>query len=174
LRNKVFILLIILFFGISIALFLTKHGQRPPTPREKLLAPDIELIDIRENTLTLYELKGSVIVINFWASWCQPCIEEMPLIEWLFRDLSGNPKFKLITIIYRDDEDRAFRYMKEKGYSFPVYLDPNGSAAKRFGVTGVPETYIIDKGGNLRKSIIGPLAMEYPHLVEIFHDLLNE
>lgn len=168
-KNKVFILLIILLSGITIAFFIVRHQS----PKIATIW-DIELIDVNENKIKLSELKGSVLFINFWATWCESCVEELPAIEGLFRNLSENPKFKLITILYKDDRNRAFSYMNKNGYTFPIYLNPDGSAAKKFGITGVPETFIIDKRGILRNKVIGPEEWDSPDAIKNFHALINE
>lgn len=173
-KNKVFIFLIIILSGIAIAFFIVRHQYSPRITTVGSVAPDIELIDINKNTLKLSELKGSVVFINFWATWCESCIDELSSIERLFRHLSGNPKFRLITILYKDNGYNIFSYMKENGYTFPVYLNPDGSAAKYFGITGVPETFIIDKKGILRKKIIGPADWDSPLAIEALQNLLNE
>ncbi len=173
-NSRNIILLIILLSGIVVVFYITRHEKPPDITEIKPLTSGIELSDTNENKLMLDELKGSVIFINFWASWCPPCIDEMPIIEQISRNLSGNSKFKLITILYREDKEKALRYLKENSYTFPVYTDSAGSAAKRFGVTGVPETYIIDKKGNLRERVIGPLGWDSTQTIEICLKLINE
>lgn len=160
--------------GIAIGFFILRHQHGPGITTVGSMAPDIELIDINKNTLKISELKGSVVFINFWATWCESCVDELPSIEMLFRYLSGNPKFKLITILYKDNGYSISSYMRENGYTFPVYLNPDGSAAKDFGITGVPETFIIDKKGILRKKIIGPADWNSPLAIEALQNLLNE
>lgn len=162
--------MIILISGITIVFFIVRHQY---SPRVATIW-EIELIDINKNKLKLSELKGSVLFVNFWATWCESCIEELPAIEGLFRNLSENPKFKLITILYKDNGDRVLSYMKENGYTFPIYLNPDGSAAKKFGITGVPETFIIDKKGVLRDKVIGPEDWNSPGAIEKFQTLINE
>jgi len=171
---RTIILLIILLSGITIVFYITRHEKPSDITEIKPLTSDTELYDINENKLMLAELKGSVIFINFWASWCPPCIDEMPIIEQVSRNLSGNSKFKLVTILYREDKEKALRYLKENNYTFPVYTDPGGSAARKFGVTGVPETYIIDKKGDLRERVIGPLGWDSAQTIEICRKLINE
>ncbi len=167
--------MIILFSGIIIAFFLFRHQYSTTrTPTIGSAVPDIELIDFNNNKLRLSDMKGSIIFVNFWATWCESCVDEMPSIEGLFRSMSKNPKFKLITILYKDEEYRAFSYMKENGYTFPLYTNPDGSAAKKFGITGVPETFIIDKKGVLRDKVIGPAEWDSPHAIETFLTLVNE
>ena len=173
LKNKAFILPIIFFFVVVIFYF-AKHQSTPRIAKVGSLAPDIELTDTQNNKLKLSELKGDVVFINFWASWCQPCIDEIPSIEALYRYFSGNTNFKMITILYQDDKNTVPGYMKQRGYTFPIYNDPKGSAAKQFGITGVPETYIIDKKGTLRNKIIGPSEWDSPTVIEAFQSLINE
>lgn len=173
-KKKALILLIILLSGIAITFLIIRHQYRPEIITIGSVAPDIELIDINKNKIKLSELRGAVVFINFWATWCEPCINELPSIEELSRLTSGNPKFKLITILFKDDEYRAFNFMKENGYTFPIFLNPDGSAAKNFGITGVPETFIIDKKGILRNKIIGPAEWDSPQVIETFQGLVNE
>ena len=84
----------------------------------------------------------------------------MPSIEALYREMMGNDDFRMVTILYRDSAENAFEYMKSRGYTFPVYIDPNGSAARDYGVTGVPETYIIDKQGKLAAVKLSPYTSQ--------------
>lgn len=171
-RNKALILILLLLLGI---IFLTaRHQYSSKRTAVGTEAPEIELTDINRNKLKLSELKGSVVVINFWASWCPSCVDEIPSIEGLFRNLSGNTQFRLITILYKDDGDRVSRSMKKKGYTLPIYSDPDSSAAKSFGITGVPETFIIDKKGVLRNKVIGPIQWDSPRVIESLHSLINE
>jgi len=174
LKNKALILFILFLSVIAIAFFLGRNQQGPGKTAVGLEAPDIELKDAHENRIKLSELKGSVVLVNFWASWCQPCLDEMPSIEGLFRNLSGNSKFKLISVLYRDERDRAVSYMKKGGYTFSVYIDPDGSAARRFRVTGVPESFIIDKKGILRDKVMGPFEWDSPSVIATLSDLTNE
>lgn len=167
--------MIILFSGIIIAFFLFRHQYNTTRiPAIGGVAPNIELIDFNNNRLRLSDMKGSVVFVNFWATWCESCVDEMPSIEGLFRSMSKNLEFKLITILYKDDMNSAFNYMKKNGYTFPVYSNTDGSAAKKFGITGVPETFIIDKKGVIRDKVIGPAEWDSPHAIETFHNLINE
>jgi thiol-disulfide isomerase/thioredoxin len=135
---------------------------------------DFELIDMNNNRIKLSDIRGSVVFINFWATWCESCVEELPSIESLFRHLADNSSFKMITILFKDDGQRALGYMQQNGYTFPLYLNPDESAAKIFGITGIPETFIIDRKGNLRDKIIGPAAWDSPQAVASFQALMNE
>ena len=170
-KTKTTVILISLFV-LCFFLIQCQRSQKAAKIGEPVF--DVELIDAQENKLRLSELKGSVVFVNFWAAWCPPCIEEMPSIEALFRNLSGKPKFKMITILYRDDVDRITKSAKEQGYTLPIYRDPDGSAAIRFGITGVPETFIIDKNGILRDKVIGPYTWDSPAVTDTLLKLINE
>jgi cytochrome c biogenesis protein CcmG, thiol:disulfide interchange protein DsbE len=174
LKTKAAILLIILLAGLAVVFLLIRHQPGSSVARIGSPAPDAELIDINRNEIKLSDMRGSVVLVNFWATWCQSCVSEMPSIEALFGQMSGNMKFRLVTILFRDDEYRALSYMKGNGYNFPVFLNPDGSAARKFGITGVPETFIIDKKGILRDKVIGPADWGTPGVVKALGDLINE
>jgi len=173
-KFKTPILLIILVFGIIVAFFIIRPSHGPKITTVGSEAPDLQLTDISGNRLRLSDMKGSVVFINFWATWCESCIEEMPSIERLSRLLSGSSQFRIVTILYKDDLGRATSYMEQNGYTFPVYLNPDESAAKSFGITGIPETFIIDKKGFLREKVIGPAEWDNPRIIQSFQNLLNE
>ena len=165
----------ILFVAASILLFTSFSCNRKHDIAVGLQAPELEIKDeISGRKLSSGDFKNKVVFVNFWASWCPPCKEEMPSIESLYKDMAGNDKFQMITILYRDPYQDGTGYMKQNGYTFPVYSDNNGVTAGNFGVTGVPETYIIDKKGILRKRVIGPAAWNSPESKNFINSLLNE
>jgi thiol-disulfide isomerase/thioredoxin len=120
------------------------------------------------------ELKGKVLFINFWASWCSPCKEEMPSIDKLFRHFSTHQDFIMLPVIYRDSPQDAANYLKESGFNLPIVIDKDGKAARSYGVRGVPETYIIDKKGIIRKKVIGPYEWNSPDVLAFITELLKE
>ncbi len=136
--------------------------------------PNFNILDMNKNKISLSDMKGSVVFVNFWATWCGSCVEELPSVERLSGVFSGNPQFKMVTILYKDDAQRASGFMKENGLTFPVYLNSDESAAKIFAITGVPETYIIDKKGILRDKVIGPAEWDSPQAISAFRDLIKE
>jgi cytochrome c biogenesis protein CcmG/thiol:disulfide interchange protein DsbE len=174
LKSKAVILVVIFIIGIALAFLMVKDQYRTEIITIGSAVPDIELIDTKQNKLNLSELKGSVVFINFWATWCEPCIDELPSMEMLFKRFSTNPRFKLITILFKDDKQKVLRYMEENGYTFPVYVNPDGTAAKKFGITGVPETFIIDKKGVLRDKKIGPEQWDSPIIMEMLLSMIHE
>jgi len=118
-------------------------------------APDFNLVDTNNKSWKLSELKGQVVLINFWASWCPPCLQEMPSMQKLYSSMPQD-KFKMLAILNNDNPKNARALAVKQHYTFPILIDPGSKVAKAYGLTGVPETFIIDKQGILREKIIGP------------------
>lgn len=118
-------------------------------------APDFNLKDTQGRFWTLSELRGKVVFINFWATWCPPCREEMPSMENLNRQLSGKA-FQMLTVLNNDDPELADKFVSKVGGTFPVLVDADGRLAAAYGLTGVPETFIVDVDGVLREKFLGP------------------
>jgi len=138
-------------------------------------APEVSVIDPRSGTrLSAEELKGKVLFVNFWATWCQPCKDELPSVEALYREMAGTEGFRMITILYNDSPEAAFGHLKSKGYTFPVYSDIDGASARNFTVTGVPETYIVDKKGQLARKVIGGFDWTSPEVRDLLKTLLAQ
>ena len=174
-RKKLTLLLI--FIAASVFLYFTFSENRQGTQvnNEDLHAPLLQLRDEGTgNILSAEDLQGKVLFVNFWASWCPPCKEEMPSIEALFRDMNGKSDFRMITILYKDGYNDGAGYVKRNGYTFPVYADQGGAAARSFGVTGVPETYLLDKNGQVRKRVLGPAEWNSQQAKDLINSLLDE
>src|SRR5574340_1582911 len=174
-NSKKLILLLVFSLAVFILILTFVNSKSKHNVKEVLDAPSLEIKDeVTGRKLMLSDFKDKVLFVNFWASWCPPCKEEMPSIESLFKSMNGNEKFKMITILYQDTYQDGMNYMKQNGYTFPVYSDLDGITAKNFGVTGVPETYIIDKKGILKKRVIGPAEWNSPEAKNFINSLLNE
>ena len=124
-NKKALIISLILIAGVIIIFSSLKPNRTARISTIGNPVPEFELIDLDKNAINISELKGSVVLINFWATWCQSCIDELPSLERLYRILSPNPHFKIITVLYKDEGPRAIDFMKSQGYTFPVYLNPD-------------------------------------------------
>ena len=118
-------------------------------------ALDLNLEDETGSIKTLSSYRGQVVLLNFWASWCPPCIKEMPDLEGLAQDMRGLP-FKLVALSADDDWAAIQRVMGSKDLSMEVYRDPSLKDKQhlRYGTEKLPETYVVDKQGRLRLRFI--------------------
>lgn len=105
--------------------------------------------------LSLEELRGRPVVLNFWATWCVPCYEEHGLLTRAARDLDGRVRF--VGIVYQDDQATVRQYLARHGSSYPSLLDPSGRTGIAYGVFGVPETFVLDATGTVVAKQMGPL-----------------
>lgn len=121
-------------------------------------APDFTVFDALGNPVSLSDMRGKPVVLNFWASWCPPCKAEMPDFDKVYRELGDEVVFMMVNVW--DTKDAAEAVINSMGYSFPVYYDLAESAASAYGVESIPQTYFIDKWGGFVAYGIGALTEE--------------
>jgi len=113
------------------------------------VAPDFTLTDANGQAVTLSDLRGQVVMINFWASWCAPCRQEMPLLEQIH--LRYEPLgFTLLGVNVEENSADGQAFLKERPVSFPVLYDPENGISKLYDVVAMPSTVLIDRQGNVR------------------------
>lgn len=131
-------------------------------------APDFELETLDGEIVKLSELRGEKVILNFWASWCPPCREEMPEIQSFYDDYKDD--IKVIAINDNEKDQKVIDFLDEYGYTFPMPLDRDGSVASEYGVLTLPTTYFIDSDGIIQEPRhIGP--MTYDDMVDMMHTL---
>ncbi len=140
-------------------------------PRSEGPAPDFTLTTFDGDTYTLSELRGQVVVINFWASWCPPCRDEAPYLEATWRAYKDQGVV-FIGVDYVDTEPEALAYIAEFDITYPNGPDIGTRIAQAYRIQGVPETFFVAKDGTLRGVKIGPLAP--PELEQRIDALLAE
>lgn len=161
-------------FLVAAFLFSCAKPDSQPVAVRGMPAPDFKVKDINGKPISLSSLKGDVVLVNFWATWCGSCKEEKPYMHRLYNLMENNHRFHMVTILFRDDLDSARLYMSRNSCPVPVYSDPGAKAYRKYGLTGVPESFIIDKQGVLREKVIGPLKWDSPEVVAYFEKLLAE
>jgi cytochrome c biogenesis protein CcmG/thiol:disulfide interchange protein DsbE len=150
----VFVGILVLFVGIlAFRLWDTNTNER----RADGLAPDFTFTTFDGETISLSELRGKGVVVNFWASWCDPCRNEAPILEAAWQREQENG-IVFIGLDYLDQEPAAKAFLAEYGVSYPNGPDLQSSAARRFGITGVPETYFIAPDGKIVQAVIGEIT----------------
>jgi cytochrome c biogenesis protein CcmG/thiol:disulfide interchange protein DsbE len=146
-------------------LLLLAYGFRTdpreiPSPLVGKPASPFSLTAFDGKALSLGSLRGQVVVVNFWASWCYPaCYEEAPSLERAWKAYKDRG-LVLIGVNYQDKEEPARRFLTQFGHTFPNAPDPGSRVSVDYGVYGVPETYFIDKKGRVRFKQVGPVSDE--------------
>lgn len=149
-------------------------GNKASVAKEKSPAPEISVTSLADGApLKLSALKGKVVLLNFWATWCPPCREEMPSMMKLNSAMAGKP-FQMVAVsIDEGGKKDVESFFKESGFKLPTYFDPDGSASKAYGITGVPESFIIDKNGVIVKKVIGGLAWDSAEVTSFLDGLMK-
>jgi peroxiredoxin len=123
--------------------------------------------------LSLTDLRGKVVVINFWASWCVECRQEIPAMERLHRELALRG-FTIVGINVKEDRLTVGRYAAEMGLTFPLVLDPDGRTRHSYGVVGIPTTFVVGRDGRAVAFGVGPRNWESPPARALIEALLAE
>ena len=166
-------LLAIIVVILIAAAFGTRFGTDPgvvDSPLTGREAPDVTLPYLEsEGELSLRDLRGEVVVVNFWASWCVPCREEHPALLAAAQRYE-NDGVRFLGILYQDQRESAIAFLDELGRGYQHLQDPNSAAAIEFGVFGLPETYVIDRDGRIAAKITG--ATTFDRLASTIEDVL--
>ncbi|MEL1134425.1 TlpA disulfide reductase family protein [Desulfitobacterium sp. THU1] len=127
--------------------------------KRKTLASDITVYGTDGNTYKLSDFQGKPVVLNFWASWCPPCREEMPHFNEVYQDYKQDVVFLMVDLVdgQRETEETGSKFVQKQGYDFPIYLDKNQQAAAVYGVSTIPTTMFIDAEGYILTGYQGPL-----------------
>ena len=129
-------------------------------------APDITLKDLAGKDVTLSSLRGKVVLLNFWATWCPPCRAEIPSMMRLNQAMAGK-QFQMVAVSEdAGGKDAVEGFFKESGASLPALLDSDQAVGKRYGLTGVPETFVIGKNGVILKKVVGAMDWSDPAVID--------
>jgi thiol-disulfide isomerase/thioredoxin len=116
--------------------------------------PPLARADLAGKRVDLNDLRGRVVVVNFWATWCEPCREEMPSLGRLQEKLKGKP-FTVLAVNYGESSARVADFVRKEGWSVPVLLDPDKETAGAWGAKGLPMTFLVDARGRVRYYAFG-------------------
>jgi peroxiredoxin len=119
----------------------------------------------------LSDFKGKVVVLNFWATWCPPCVEEAPALNHLQQRIASRGGV-IIGVSIDDDPGKYEKFLKDFSVPFPTWRDPSAKVMHDYGTIMIPETYIIDRHGRIARKIIGPQRWDSPELTAYFDYLL--
>lgn len=174
-KKRLLLLTILIAVLLAAAYFLyrsmsaeTAETTAPPsasaaateTPRTE--APDFTVYDADGNTVTLSSFEGKPVVVNFWASWCSYCLQEMPDYQDAYTEYGDDVAFVMVDLTAggSDTREAAQAVLDDNGYTFPVYYDDDASAATVYGIRGIPTSYFVDAEGCIVKGVSGPVSAE--------------
>jgi thiol-disulfide isomerase/thioredoxin len=146
-------------------------------------APDFRATDLQGRPVSLRDLRGEVVLLNIWATWCPPCREEMPSMQRLQEEL-GDAGLKIVAVSIDAAPGRTdpsgheggdvAAFGREFGLTFPIWLDPSGEIQRTYRTTGVPESFVVDRSGTIIKKVIGGTMWDSEANVALFRRLLEE
>jgi len=179
-KNTQLLLTILFVFIACVFLIVFLREERDSTLKTTepiqpgLEMPNFTFPDINGREVSLSDHRGKVVLVNVWATWCPPCRQEMPSMQSLYEKFKGE-NFEILAVSI-DSEGRAAvaPFMRKMNLTFPALLDPGETIRSLYGITGVPESFIIDKQGILVEKIIGPINWATPEVFSFVKDLIQK
>jgi peroxiredoxin len=140
-------------------ILLTAMGAYSPADSDKSppvieKAPDFSLKDLRGGAVSLTSMRGKVVLLNFWATWCPPCVSEMPSLNKLYQELRPRG-FEVVAVSLDKSADGVREYISKKGFKFLILIDESNTVSKRYKVFSTPTTFLIDRKGNIVERFYG-------------------
>jgi len=162
-------MILVVFLGFIVYLPGSTAGELSEVSEELRL--ELSLPDLSGKQRDLQEFSGKVVLVNFWASWCMPCIREMPGILRLAKEMQDKP-FAVVGVNVGESERRAQAAARRLEIDFPVLLDKESITFKRWGATVLPTAYILDTSGQISYVGRGPLEWDQPEIVDKLQQLM--
>lgn len=168
------LIVIIAALAVVGALFFVgqNSGQRTRIVREGDPAPEFRLSSLDGKAVDLSSLRGKVVMVHFWATWCPPCVEELPTLERLYRTHFGKDLEILAVSVDEGGAGAVVPFMQKNRFALPILLNPDQSVSRSYGTFKFPETYLVDREGVVRKKVIGAVDWMSPTAQEIIQALL--
>ncbi|OUM87441.1 MAG: hypothetical protein BAA01_12575 [Bacillus thermozeamaize] len=163
-RQRVFILLLLLIgAGVLLYQFSFSDGlinAQSRLPLEGHLAPGFKLVSTEGKTVTLKQLQGKPLLLNFWASWCGPCQIEMPDLVEAEKRFGNQVQFVGINLTKQDSREDAERFIQQYRVTYLNLFDDKGKAAKDYQITGIPTSFVLDETGQITYRKQGPMSLK--------------
>jgi cytochrome c biogenesis protein CcmG/thiol:disulfide interchange protein DsbE len=174
-KQVVFLVILVLFGALSIIGYFAK--ERAVLNKTVVVggqAPGFSLPSPEGRRISLSDFRGKVVLVHFWATWCPPCVEELPALDALFRAVANKEVKVLAVSLDEGGADAVAAFLKRHALTLPVLLDPERTVAGLYGTFKLPETYIVDRRGVVRYKAIGPRDWGDPAMKKIVQGLLDE
>jgi peroxiredoxin len=172
------ILIFLIVGGIGIIVLLQTHKPAldpagKPRFEKGAPAPNFTLPDLDGKMVSLADYRGKVVLLNIWATWCPPCVEEMPSMEKLHQELKEEKFVILAVSIDESGANAVLPFMKNHRLNFPALIDSAGAIKGLYQTTGVPESFIIDKDGRIVEDVVGPMDWAADGAIRYFRELIQ-
>ena len=142
-------------------------------PYSDAIDREFTLADVKGQTHSLSDYKGKVVLLNFWASWCQPCVEEMPDLTKLKKQLADQP-FEILALNVGEGENRVKHFVKRMKFNLPVLLDISSKVFNKWKIEIMPTSFLIDGSGRIRYRVLGNPGWDNEHTLSLIEKLINE
>jgi peroxiredoxin len=143
------------------------------SPRNEKIAPNFILETVTGEKISLKDFKGKAVLLNFWATWCQPCKKELPSMQRIYEELSSEGVEVVAISIDRNKKERVKQYIKNHNLTFPILLDPGQKVRKDYFILGLPTSYLIGIDGKLKGFISGAREWDSNASKEMFSTLMH-
>jgi DsbE subfamily thiol:disulfide oxidoreductase len=163
----------IVAFSTFLNLVAANPAEVEPGPEVGAVAPALELTGLDGKLHSLAEHRGKVVLVNFWGTWCPPCLREMPALERLHKRMAGRP-FAILAVDPKQPESDVARYVRALGITFTVLLDPAGETAMDWHIKVYPTTYLVDADGRIRYRSVGPEGWDSAQSLERIEQLMPD
>jgi cytochrome c biogenesis protein CcmG, thiol:disulfide interchange protein DsbE len=171
-KKKILTALGLLAAGTVIYVFAAPSYRQGEASLAGKKAPDFPL-QLNGREIHLSDLRGQVVVLNFWATWCPPCVQETPSLNQLQQAIA--PQGGMVLGISEDQDPDAYaQFLHDQNVIFPTFDDTTTKIPGTYGTSMYPETYVIDRDGRIARKIVGPQDWQDPHFVESIEALLHE
>lgn len=144
---------------------LTPWSGTPDAPPIDLLRPDGSPVNLKD-------LRGKVVLVNFWATWCEPCVAEMPSLQRL-RSEFGAERLEVLGVNFQEGPARINAFVQRAGITFPIVRDTDGAVARSWSARVFPSTFVVDRGGRIRFALMGEADWTSPAIVNAIRPLLE-